>query len=273
MLRDRLTGREYTLRARYLVGADGAKSKVVDELGLNIEGHLARAGTVYVIFKADLSRYVAHRPSILHWIVTPSASFGEIGMGLLRAVRPWDRWIAGWGFDISRGEPDPRPRAAPRRIRTLVGDPELEVEIERSSGVVREPGLCHRVQPGPGVLRRGRGAPPPAVQRPGPQHLRAGRLQLAWKLAYVIKGYAGPGLLDSYSAERAPVGRQIVTRANQSRLDYAPSRPPSGSKAPTIRWRRASPASRTRGRKAAPAGPCRRRWSSRTPSSTPRASR
>jgi len=45
---------------------------------------------------------------------------------------------------------------------------------------------------------------------------------LAWKLAYVIKGHAGPGLLDSYSLERAPVGRQIVVRANQSRMDYAP---------------------------------------------------
>jgi 2,4-dichlorophenol 6-monooxygenase len=45
---------------------------------------------------------------------------------------------------------------------------------------------------------------------------------LAWKLAYVIRGWAGPGLLDSYSSERAPVGKQIVARANQSRLDYGP---------------------------------------------------
>jgi 2,4-dichlorophenol 6-monooxygenase len=45
---------------------------------------------------------------------------------------------------------------------------------------------------------------------------------LAWKLAYVVKGYAGDRLLDSYSEERAPVGKQIVLRANQSRLDYAP---------------------------------------------------
>jgi 2,4-dichlorophenol 6-monooxygenase len=39
---------------------------------------------------------------------------------------------------------------------------------------------------------------------------------LAWKLAMVLKGQAGGGLLDSYSAERAPVGKQIVDRANQS---------------------------------------------------------
>jgi 2,4-dichlorophenol 6-monooxygenase len=39
---------------------------------------------------------------------------------------------------------------------------------------------------------------------------------LAWKLAYVLKGKAGENLLDSYSAERAPVGKQIVLRANKS---------------------------------------------------------
>jgi 2,4-dichlorophenol 6-monooxygenase len=39
---------------------------------------------------------------------------------------------------------------------------------------------------------------------------------LAWKLAYVLRGTAGEGLLDSYDAERAPIGKQIVLRANQS---------------------------------------------------------
>ncbi|MCV9986328.1 FAD-dependent monooxygenase, partial [Burkholderia pseudomallei] len=36
---------------------------------------------------------------------------------------------------------------------------------------------------------------------------------LAWKLAYVLKGIAGEGLLDTYCSERSPVGRDIVTRA------------------------------------------------------------
>ena len=39
---------------------------------------------------------------------------------------------------------------------------------------------------------------------------------LAWKLAYVLRGGAGPELLDSYDAERAPIGKQIVLRANKS---------------------------------------------------------
>ena len=44
---------------------------------------------------------------------------------------------------------------------------------------------------------------------------------LAWKVAFAVKGYAGQGLLESYTDERAPVGKQIVARANQSRKDYA----------------------------------------------------
>lgn len=132
-LQDRLTGRTYSMRAKYLFGADGARSKVLDDAGLKVEGQLARAGTAYVIFNADLSRYVEHRPSILHWIVTPHASFGEIGFGLLRAIRPWTQWIAGWGFDISQGEPDLSPEVCLEKIRILVGDPTLEAEILRTS--------------------------------------------------------------------------------------------------------------------------------------------
>ncbi len=132
-LRDRLDEREFTIRARYMVGADGAKSSVVEHLDLPIEGRMARAGTVYTIFNADLSRYSKHRPSILNWIVTPDASFGEIGMGLLRAVRPWTQWIAGWGFDINKGDPDLSEKNVREKIRVLIGDPAIDPDIVRTS--------------------------------------------------------------------------------------------------------------------------------------------
>jgi 2,4-dichlorophenol 6-monooxygenase len=43
---------------------------------------------------------------------------------------------------------------------------------------------------------------------------------LAWKLALVLRGAAGPSLLDTYDDERAPVGRQVVERANQSIAEF-----------------------------------------------------
>ncbi|MEI7445405.1 MAG: FAD-dependent monooxygenase [Burkholderiales bacterium] len=221
-LRDRLSGRAYAVRAKYVVGADGARSKIVEDLGLPLEGHLARAGTHYTLFRADLSRFVAHRPSILYWIVSPDAAFGEIGQGLLRAIRPWDQWIAGWGFDKDAGEPQYTDEELVRRIRILIGDDTVPVEIESrmiwyvnqqfataySKGRVFCGGdAVHRHPPSSGL---------------GSNTCIQDAFNLAWKLAYVVKGWAGPSLLDSYSLERAPVGRQVVMRANQSRLDYAP---------------------------------------------------
>jgi 2,4-dichlorophenol 6-monooxygenase len=45
---------------------------------------------------------------------------------------------------------------------------------------------------------------------------------LAWKLAFVLRGQAGSGLLESYDAERAPVAGQIVARANKSIDEFGP---------------------------------------------------
>jgi 2,4-dichlorophenol 6-monooxygenase len=221
-LRDLNDQREYHVRARYLVGADGAKSKVLDDAGLKVEGQLARAATAYVLFRADLARYVAHRPSILYWIVTSNAAFGEIGMGLLRAIEPWNRWIAGWGFNMKDGEPDFSHEEVLRKVRLLVGDPNLEIEVDNAS-------VWYVNQAYAPVYSRGRvfcGGD--AVHRHPPSSglgsntCMQDAFNLAWKLAYVVKGHAGERLLDSYSLERAPVGAQIVARANQSRLDYAP---------------------------------------------------
>ena len=221
-LLDRLSGRTSTVRTKYLVGADGARSRVVEDLGLHIEGHHARAGTMYVLFTADLARYAAHRPSILYWIATASASFGEIGQGVLRAIRPWNQWIAGWGFDLADGEPQLSQAQIIERIRALVGDPELQPTIDMTS-------IWYVNQAWAPEYARGRvfcGGD--AVHRHPPSSGLGSNTclqdahNLAWKLAYVIQGHAGPALLDSYSLERAPVGAQVVARANQSRLDYAP---------------------------------------------------
>ena len=220
-LQDRLTGRQYEVRAKYLIGADGGRSKVADELGLPMEGHMARAATAYVLFEADLSRYAAHRPSVVHFVVSPTTNYGEMGLGLIRAVRPWHSWIAGWGFDMSAGEPDFSHDALRARIRNLVGDPELDVEIkgtstwyvnqmyatEYSKGRVFCGGdAVHRHPPSNGL---------------GSNTSIQDAFNLAWKLAYVLQGHADESLLATYCSERAPIGRQIVLRANQSRKEYA----------------------------------------------------
>ena len=61
--RDRLTGKDVTIRSKYLVGADGGNSLVAEHAGLPFEGKMGVGGSMNILFRADLSRYVAHRPS------------------------------------------------------------------------------------------------------------------------------------------------------------------------------------------------------------------
>lgn len=220
-LEDRISGRRYSVRAKYLVGADGARSTILEQLGLPLEGELARAATAYVLFEADLSRYVAHRPGIIHFLVTPSATYGELGMGMLRAVRPWHTWIAGWGFDMADGEPDFSERAILSKVRGFVGDPDLEIDVKATStwyvneAYAPQYSLGRVFLGGDAVHRH-----PPSSGLGSNTSIQDG-YNLAWKLAYVLNGTAEKSLLETYSAERAPIGEAVVRRANQSRRDYA----------------------------------------------------
>lgn len=221
-LQDRLTSTTYTLRAKYLVGADGANSQVLKDLDLPLEGHMARAGTAYTLFEADLSQYVEHRPSILYWICSPEAAFGEIGFGLLRAVKPWSQWIAGWGFDINQGDPDLSDDEVIDKIRVLVGDPQLEPKILNKSTWYVNQAYAPQYDKGRVFCAGDAVHRHPPSSGLGLNTCVQDAFNLAWKLAYVIQGKAGEALLNTYTPERAPVGKQIVLRANQSRLDYAP---------------------------------------------------
>lgn len=220
-LKDRLSGREYLVRAKYMIGADGGRSRIAEQLGLPFEGHMARAATAYVQFEADLSRHVAHRPSIIHCVVSPDASYGEIGLALFRAIRPWNKWIIGWGFDMAT-EPDFTEETLKARVRSLVGDPELDVTIKGTSTWYVNQSYATtyakgRVFCGGDAVHRH-----PPTNGLGTNTSMQDAYNLAWKLAFVLKGFADETLLASYSVERTPVGRQIVLRANKSRKEFAP---------------------------------------------------
>ncbi|WP_406506110.1 FAD-dependent oxidoreductase [Streptomyces sp. NBC_01602] len=221
-LRDRLRGDEFTVRARYLIGADGSRSSVAEQVGLPIAGQSGKAGSMNITFKADLSRHVAHRPSVLYWVMRPGAHMGGIGMGLVRMVRPWNEWLLVWGYDIDQPPPQMDEATARDIVHDLIGDRDIPVEITSSSLWTVNHSYATTYSAGR-VFCAG-----DAVHRHPPSNGLGSNTSiqdsynLAWKLAMVIRGQAGPGLLDSYTAERAPVGKQIVDRANLSRDQFGP---------------------------------------------------
>jgi 2,4-dichlorophenol 6-monooxygenase len=221
-VKDRISDETYQIRAKYLIGADGGRSRVAEVIGLPMEGQMGRAGSMNIIVNADLSKYVAHRPSVLYWVLQPGAQIGGIGAGLVRMVRPWNEWLIIWGYDIEQGERKLTDDEAVSIVRNLVGDENLEVTIRSTSTwTVNEmyagyytSGRVHCM--GDAVHRH------PPTNGLGSNTSIQDAYNLCWKLKFVLEGKASPDLLDSYSAERQPVGKQIVTRANKSIGDFPP---------------------------------------------------
>lgn len=217
---NRLTGTEYTIRAKYLIGADGARSKVAADIDLPLEGQMDIAGSMNITFKADLTKLVGHRPSVLYWVVQPGSNIGGIGAGLVRMVRPWNEWLITWGFDISQGVPEFSDEDALEVVRTLIGTPDLDIELtgvslwgnneQYATNLQSDRVFCvgdavHKHPPSNGL---------------GSNTSIQDSYNLAWKLAAVLNHQAAPTLLDTYTVERAPVAQQIVTRSNQSAREF-----------------------------------------------------
>lgn len=215
-VRDRLSGHEFRIRARYVIAADGGRSQVVADLGLPMAGQMDLAGSMNIVFHADLTELVGHRPSVLYWVLQPGATIGGIGLGLIRMVRPWDEWLITWGYDISQPPPDLDDAMATEIVHNLIGDDSVPVTIRSLSLWGNNKMYAERYREGR-VFGVG-----DAVHRHPPSNGLGSNTSiqdsynLAWKLSYVLRGLAGEGLLDSFNEERAPVGEQIVLRANKS---------------------------------------------------------
>ena len=221
-LQDRLSGDTYQIRARYLIGADGGRSKVAEDIRLPMEGSMALAGSMNIVFEADLTRYVSYRPGVLYMILQPELENDGVGIGVVRMIRPWKEWMLIKGYDLNRGEPKLTDVEAIKIVHDLVGDQNIRVHIKSTSLWTVNNLYATRYSSGR-VFCMG-----DAVHRHPPNNGLGSNTSiqdaynLAWKLAFVIQGKASPALLESYNPERVPVGRQVVLRANKSIESYGP---------------------------------------------------
>lgn len=219
-VRDRLTGRDYAIRAKYVIGGDGARSSVAEQIGLPMEGEMDIAGSMNITFKADIAAYVGERPSVLYWVLQPGSNVGGIGAGLVRMVRPWNEWLIVWGYDINEPPPEVDEATAVQIVRNLLGLPDIEVEITGTSLWGNNEMYATYLQAGR-VFCGG-----DAVHRHPPSNGLGSNTSiqdsynLAWKLAAVLRDQAAPSLLETYSVERAPIAKQIVQRANKSSREF-----------------------------------------------------
>ncbi|MGW0121057.1 FAD-dependent monooxygenase [Streptomyces sp. NPDC003327] len=201
------TGETTTVRAQYLIGADGGKF-VGPKVGIRMEGPPGLVNTTTAYFSADLSEWWEEGTLITHFL---SPEDPDLSSNLIEMGPSWGKKCEQWGLHFAPGPPGRwNAETVVPRIRELLRIPDLEITVHKVTDWIVDAILADRYRVGR-VIIAGDAAhkQPPAVGlglNTGIQDAH----NLAWKLAAVLSGQAPESLIDTYEAERRPIGRQNV---------------------------------------------------------------
>jgi len=211
-VRPREGGPEFEVVARYAIGCDGARTVVGRDGGFEFEGRAGIGDAVTVWIEADLSRFTAHRSGALFVTVTPGS---EDLVSIWTCIEPWNEWST---IFI---RPDLAPNALDESVvlgsvRAAIGDDDVAFSIKKVSPWQFNHVVASRYRRGRLFIAGDAAHRHPPANGLGSNTSMQDTYNLAWKLGLVVRGQADDALLDSYDAERQPVGRHVVDRANQS---------------------------------------------------------
>ena len=206
-VRDLESGTEYQVHAPYAIGADGGRSTVAEQLGFNFKGEAGLKGMASSWIEADLAQYTQHRPAILYFTMPP----GHDHTSSWTAVVPFTDWlfVHPWPLDQEK----PSEEEVLKRARLSLGDPNVPLRIKHISTWQVNNVVATEYQKGRVFLAGDAAHRHPPYGGLGTNTSVQDAFGLAWKLAFVLQGQAGPGLLDSHTEERQPVGAHVVYRA------------------------------------------------------------
>ncbi|TKI11941.1 FAD-dependent oxidoreductase [Bacillus wiedmannii] len=217
---DRETEKESVVHCDYVIAADGAKSKIREQLRISTEGRGTIGGYyMNIYFEADLSEFIQGDAFGFTMVLHPEV------LGALIPVDNERRWIYHVSYDPLKGE---RPEdftieRCKQIIQTAIGSTKVESEIvsvlpweaTESTATKFQDNRIFLVGDSAHIM------PPTGGfgSNTGIQDVH----NLAWKLAAVIKGKAKPKLLETYHEERYPVAK-LTTEYASSLLFRAANR-------------------------------------------------
>jgi 2-polyprenyl-6-methoxyphenol hydroxylase-like FAD-dependent oxidoreductase len=225
VLTDLETGRRTRVRSRYAVAADGNRSPVRSRLGIQMRGHGVLSNSITIYFRAerDLAPLLAGRNQGVHYVTNPvlrgffrldrSGNGGFLVVNLVGdtarpsvvAAYPDAPWA-----NVAEGITEDR---ALELLRAAIGVPGMPLLIEDIATWQAVADIADRYSGGRVFLAGD------AVHVVPPNGGFGGNTgvhdahNLAWKLALVVNGAAGAGLLATYDAERRPVGEFTVAQS------------------------------------------------------------
>ncbi|MFJ5779702.1 FAD-dependent oxidoreductase [Streptomyces sp. NPDC093094] len=202
LLRLERAGRTEVVETSWLVGCDGGHSTVRKQLGLELTGESSERWML-----ADAPVDTDLPPDTIYWAHTGGQALMMVPYAREGHWRLLDTAPAGDAADITPGEAAGRLAA---KLSAGLGRDVRVGEPEWTSVFTFQQRMVERMQQGR-VFVAGDAA---HVHSPASgQGMNTGvqeAYNLAWKLAQVEQGHAGRALLDSYSAERVPIGRNLL---------------------------------------------------------------
>ena len=215
---NRDTGEIHTVRARYVVAADGGKT-VGAMVGAKLEGTPELMDMVTVYFRADLSRYLDNDDSFAYWMANPDGGdTGSWSTGVLGKLGPtrFDRHSEEWMFHFSFASDDParfEESSLVPRMRALMKIPDLDPQVLAIGHWIVQGVLVDRYRFGNVFLGGDAAHRHTPTTGLGLNSAIQDAHNLAWKLAMVLQGKASDALLDTYESERRPAAERNVNWA------------------------------------------------------------
>ena len=211
VIRDRMTGTESRVRARYLVAADGSRSAIRQQLGIGVVGPGVQGNQISILFSADIQGALRDRRIAICFVNNPVIRGGTLilargegrGYGLYAHYHP-EQGERKEDFFGERGI---------ELVRAAIGVPDLPVEITDVTPWEVAAWTAERFQQDRVFLVGDAAHVTPPTGAFGANTGIADAYNLAWKLALVQQGTANPALLSTYTTERQPVAQGTVEQA------------------------------------------------------------
>jgi 2-polyprenyl-6-methoxyphenol hydroxylase-like FAD-dependent oxidoreductase len=213
-VRDLDSGEVRSIRAKYMIAADGNRSQVRRQLGIGMSGPGWLSDSITIYFKADCTRWLEARPMGVIYVANPDLRgffrFEAGGKRGFLAVNTLGDLTLPGAKDVAG---DITPERCVALVRSAIGVPDIAVEIEDVASWKAVAECADAYRKGRVFIAGDAAHVVPPTGGFGGNTGVQDAANLAWKLALVLKGEAGEALLDSYEAERRPVGLLTVEQA------------------------------------------------------------
>lgn len=217
---DHDTGVEYTVRARYLLGCDGGRT-IPRLVGIPYEGLGVLAQTATAHVSADLSKLARDPDVLIRWIWCPAIA--EMAVLVPMGPSKWGPDSEEWVFHVTYQGEGPKhltDEQVEANMRLALGIPDLPMTIHKITRWTLEGVLASRFRAGRVFLVGDAAHRHPPTGGLGLTSGIQDAHNLCWKLAAVLRGEAGEGLLDTYEAERRPVDARNIQRSLENTMGH-----------------------------------------------------